>query len=50
MLYYDKDYSLIQNYRKVQTFIDLKDQNKLSKFDREEKASAMAKDFLKKTL
>jgi hypothetical protein len=51
MLYYDDDYSLVQNYRRVQTFLDLKEQNKLSKFDKvEDRASAMAKDFLKKTL
>ena len=49
MLFYDQDFSLSQNYRKAEKFIELKDNNKLSQFN-SESVSLEAVDFLRRTL
>ena len=49
MLYYDREFSLSQNYRRAEKFIELKDSNKLSQFNFES-ISLEAVDFLRRTL
>ena len=48
-MFYDGELSLAENYKKVEKFVELKDDRRLSLFDYKE-VSVEAIDFLRKTL
>jgi len=49
MLFYDKDCSMLQNYRRVQTFVDMKNKDTLTPYYTDN-ISKRALSLLKKTL
>jgi serine/threonine protein kinase len=49
MLFYDKECSMLQNYRRVQTFVDMKNKNTLGAYYTDN-ISKRALSLLKKTL
>lgn len=49
MLFYDTECSMLQNYRRIQSFVDLKDKDQLTPFYTDS-ISKRALSLLKKTL
>jgi len=49
MLFYDRDFKLIYNFRKAQQFMEMREKNMIHKFDCKD-VSKESLDFLKKTL